>query len=380
MRRGAILVLMAVSFNVVAAADIGKNILLNGSFDNELRFWSHGDGIRWESNGGIGGSGAAYIHAPLAKEDGYIHEAKVEQCIQINDASLLYIEAKVRYDAIPQNAYAHRLNYIWYENETCTRGGQYGGYLEPKLNEGWQTLSVSNVKPSLSARSLRIELTQNQRITTGQLTRLDKAIKWGRETLGMTYVPPTPGAYWDDVMVATTFIRTTDLDIPSATLYARPVGENYLENGGFDKGSEGWRLGSKAIWKDDYGYTSVGAIRTELEAISGMGTGVFNQCINLDEQRHYEMGVMYQRDNNSTQSGGGRFRLTWYEEVDCDGASSIGESTDIRPVDGWQSLEVKKLWRPANARSANVSMIQSISGAGVYAGYWDDAYFVAVDD
>lgn len=382
MKRVAMLILMAISHEGMAAtADLGKNILLNGGFDTELRFWNRDEGVRWESSGGVDGSGAAYIHAPLAKKDGYVHEAKVGQCIQIGDAALLYIEAKVRYDTIPQEAYAHRLNYLWFENETCTRGGQYGGYLEPKLKDGWQTLSATNVKPSLSARSLKIELTQNQRVLSGQLTGLEKASKWIYEALGMAYESPTPGVYWDDVLVATTYVRNAELDMPAASLYTRPVGENYLVNGRFDKEGGGWRLSSDAMWTGNSGYNSDGAMRTELKSDTGMGTGVFSQCVNLGEQRQYEMGVMYQREVDSTQSGGGRFRVTWYEEMDCGGAARTDTNhADIQPIDGWQSLEVKKLWRPANARSVNVTMIQSISGAGVYAGYWDDAYFVAVGE
>jgi hypothetical protein len=384
MKLTVVMLVMVVSCEVNASgAVVGRNILLNNDFDAGLSFWAAGEHSRWGKNVGINSTGAVFMDAPVVTDDGYIHEAKVEQCVQIGDADLFHIEAKFRYDSIPQNAYAHRLNYVWFTNDVCTIGGQYGGYLEPKLKEGWQTLSVNNARASLNAKSVKIELTQNQRASARQSDWLGQKLKWLYEVLGMEYLPPVAGAYWDEVLVAPAHIKSV---VPGHSSYAegftRTAGENYLANGGFNSDGQGWRLSSSAQWIADYGYTVNGAIHTAVSSEkSGMGMGVFNQCVNLGVQRYYRMGVKYISDRRSTQRGGGRLRVTWYEDDGCLGANSTDTNhVDIQPVDGWQSLEVNNLERPMNAASAKITMIQSVSGAGTYAGYWDDAYFTVASD
>ena len=43
-------------------------------------------------------------------------------------------------------------------------------------------------------------------------------------------------------------------------------------------------------------------------------------------------------------------------------------------ADGWQELRIDTVTAPAFAKSARVSVTQSIEGAGEYIGYWDDLY------
>lgn len=378
----AVVLQLYVGITSASSLRVGENLLLNSDFAESSRFWEVEPPAKWEADG-VNGTGALFMNAPLAKDDGYIHEVEASQCIKIEDAELFYVEAKFRYDTLPLRAHAHRMNIVWYDNDICTESGQFGNYLEPELRDGVQTLSKSNLRPSLNAGSMKVELTQNQRGSARELTWWEGKWKWLIELLGMHYTQPTASAYWDDVIVSPTRIReqlNAVMEIDSK--YNLPPGENYLSNGALDENGEGWRLSSRAMWSDDDGHRNYGSIHTAVKSErGGMGVGVFNQCVNLGNYRNYKMGVMYKKDPQSSQEGGGRFRISWYENENCSG--SVRTSSNHADIDkkseAWQSLEVDGLTRPENAKSASVTMIQSVSGNGTYSGYWDDAYLMAVE-
>ena len=259
-------------------------------------------------------------------------------------------------------------------------GGQFGGFLQPELLEGWQLLDKANIKPALNAKSLSVQITQNQSSSAREPDWLESIIKWARELVGLEFEMPSAYAYWDNVLVIPTHIRQpVAVDSIEKLALRYEIGENILENPEFEKDGEGWRLSSRAQWVSGVG-SSGGAVRTSLASEgSSLGSGVFDQCVTLDGHKQYKMGVRFKQDEQSTQSGGGRFRLTWYNEVGCRGNyKTDSHHADIKPINGWQDLVVDNLIRPDEARSAKVTMIQSVQGEGEYAGYWDGAYFTAV--
>lgn len=372
------LIISVSAFQHAIAQSDTENLLRNGTFEDEVRYWEVENPAQWDSGEGEQGSGALLMQAPFAKRDRYIHQVKASQCVQLGNADLLYVEARVRYEKLPINSYAHRLSYIWFEDIACSHGGQYGGYLEPKLVDGWQVLSKSGLRPSMNAKSLKIEITQNQTTSERELDWLEQKLKWGYDLVGIEYETPTASAFWDNVFVTPTHfseaVTTEDIAI------THEIGENYLVNASFDEGGIGWRLSSLTRWEEGGGIREDGAVRSSVKSEdSSLGTGVFSQCVKLDGHSHYKMGVSYKKDETSTQSGGGRFRVTWYSEEGCRGSYKTDTNhADIVQLSGWQELVVDGLTRPESAHSAKVTMIQSVAGAGEYAGYWDDAYFVAV--
>lgn len=382
MKRGVGFLLIAVCSVCAASPQQVNNLLRNGEFEDELRYWGAEQGVQWGSDEGDKESGALLMQAPFAKRDRYIHEVKASQCVQLDNADLLYIESKIRYESLPKNVYAHRLNYIWFEDNACSHGGQYGGYLQPDLVEGWQSLRKSNLRPAMNAQSLRIEITQNQTSSERELNWMESKVKWIYDLVGMGYETPTASAYWDNVLVTPThFSQPSSTGSVDDMAITHDFGENFLVNASFDKASGGWRLSSRAQWVDDGGKGWDGAVRTVVNSEGpSMGMSVFDQCVKLDGHRHYKMGVSYKKDERSSQDGGGRFRVTWYSEEGCRGSYKAGSHhADIEQVSDWQELLVEGLTRPDKAHSARVTMIQSVGGAGEYAGYWDDAYFIAVE-
>ena len=361
---------------------LANNLLRNGDFEDQLRYWDTEPSTQWEPAEGLGDSGALIMHAPFIKYERYIYEVKASQCVQLENADIFYIEANLRFDYPPKKATAHRVEYIWFEDNACSYGGQYGGFLQPELVAGWQLLDKANLKPAMNAKSLSIVFTQHQSFSDRELIWFESIIKWAKEWLDMEYQPPTAAAYWDNVLVTPTHYREQPPAETATNMALRyAVGENILVNPTFDKNGDGWRVSSRAQWIGDAGVDVGGAIRSAVESEgSGLGVGVFDQCVLLDGHDHYRMGVRYKQDENSTQSGGGRLRLTWYSEERCRGNYKTDtHHADIGQDSGWQELVVDSLVRPEDARSAKVTMIQSVQGQGEYAGYWDNAYFMPVE-
>lgn len=363
--------------------EIGVNILINGDFESQLRYWQVEHPATWIEGDGVEGSGTLLMNSSYFARDGYTYELSAHECVQFENIRLFYVEAQFRYDSIPQESYGHRLRLTWYEDDNCRQGGQSGSYLEPQVVLGWQKLKKASIRPALNARSVRITIAQNRRFSVRELTFFEHIWVKFIGFFDIQYTPKLAAAYWDNLILMPTHILEPVAD--DSVLVSRhtlPLGHNYIENGEFNAGVENWEVYSNNEWTIDEGYIQNGAIRTTIESKSGsMGTGVFSQCINFGDHHIFEMGVNFKHDKKSTQKGGGRFRPTWYEKEDCSGRSKMSSThADPKPISGWQELKVTNLRPPKGAHSVVVSMIQSIQSAGRYSAYWDDVYFKATSE
>ena len=172
--------------------------------------------------------------------------------------------------------------------------------------------------------------------------------------------------------VVYTFVSQSPPDTPPA--------ESLLVNGSFEETVEPWRTRSKwpVAWTNTEGDGSVQVTATSEQ--KSMGRGVLSQCINLTGGQRFELGGRFKHDSRSTQTGGGRLRISWFDRQGCAGSGSI-DTAFASPGDlsGWQTLRVGTLTAPALAQSALVSINQSVDGAGDYIGYWDDLYLRPAD-
>jgi len=288
---------------------LGKNLLRNPSFENRLVDWRVPLGASWLENQGFKGSGALMIHAKEPPHDRFIHETVVSQCVLLGKGEKFGLSARFRLDKIPAEKVANRANIIWYESSNCSTGGQYGWYIEPENVKGWQMLSSNSLTPALGAKAAMITIVQNGRYSNG-----------GR-------------GIWDDVVFAATelFERSdTNIDREDNSQYTLGPGINYVSNGRFDNSITSWREGWKTVWSGSEGDTSPGSARVTSHSVyRGSGRGAISQCVNIGDNTTFEMGASFKKDPRSTQAGGGRFRVSWHEEMNCFGRSKIdGKSAD----------------------------------------------------
>ena len=358
----------------------GMNLIRNGDFESSLKNWRTKQPVGLEDTVSVDATNALFMNAPFYERKGYINKVSAQQCVVIGDAVLFTVKAMFQYDELPLKSHGHRLSLIWFENDSCSKGGQFGSYLEPDIIPGWQQLSRDSLKPALNARSVQLIITQDQSLSAIELSFLEKT--WARLIgfFGYKYEPELAPGYWDNVQLIASKIQAAPeiyLRLPSSHTLA--FGKNYLKNGAFNTGEEYWRVSSRGKWVDNEGYIEPGAIRTTVSSQSGsMGVGVFKQCVNFGTQQKFDMSIHFKRDEQSTSTGGGRIRPTWYSLEDCKGQSKISSKhADPEPVSGWQELKVKGLIPPKGSYSVNISIIQSIDGPGYFTGYWDDAYFKA---
>ena len=75
---------------------LGKNLVLNADFEDQLIDWVVPLGALWSSNGGIRNSGGLIIHADKPPEDKYIHETVVSQCVVLNGGSKFGLSAQFK--------------------------------------------------------------------------------------------------------------------------------------------------------------------------------------------------------------------------------------------------------------------------------------------
>ncbi|MBV1920510.1 MAG: hypothetical protein KUG73_07485, partial [Pseudomonadales bacterium] len=374
----------ALALNVHATKEeVGMNLLLNGNFESKSRFWKVDAPISWVSGEGVDGSGALRMSASYKEHSKYIYEVKAQECVQFKDTESFFVDAQFRYDSLPKNGLGHRLEIIWYEDDHCSRGGQWGMYIDPKITPGWQTLSKASVRPSLNARSVNVVVKQNQNTSVVKLSALEELWVIFLDFIGWGYTPTLVSGYWDNISLTPTHIpsKSTAIAVRSSS-HNLALGENYLKNGSFDKGVEHWRISTDSEWAQEEGYLKSGSLYTTLVSGSGpIGTGVSRQCINFGTESAFEMGVRFKRGERSTQEGGGRLRTTWFEEENCRGRSSISSRhADPEKIAGWQELKVEKLVPPKGALSVKVSMIQSVMDKGEFSVYWDDVYFRALSN
>lgn len=342
---------------------LGKNLLVNSQFTNKLANWKAHARSGWEANQGVLNSGALVIHAEIPPEDKYIHETTVEQCVRLGPGDKFQLKAQFRAEQVLTGKYAekakfaNRANVIWYESTDCSTGGQYGGYIEPENILGWQSLVGGHWRPAFKAKAAKITLVQKGRYSRGHK------------------------GYWDNV----SFAATELLDEPGKELelanpeYTLAINENYVSNGTFSKDLASWRAW-RANWSAT-GNEAFGSAKVSLASEkTGFGTGVLDQCVNIGRNTKFELGASVKKDKLSTQTGGGRIRISWNAQENCKGRSKTDVKwADIsKTLDGWEDLKVTGLLAPSGTHSVHIELIQSIAGPGRFSVYWDDVYFKAI--
>ena len=157
-----------------------------------------------------------------------------------------------------------------------------------------------------------------------------------------------------------------------------PSGENSVINGDFDLSVDSWQLseGWPVVWSGAEGNGSVRV--TAISENGSKGRGVFSQCISISGNQSFELGGSFKKDNRSTQGGGGRIRVSWYEQLDCVGNGKV-DTNSASPQDklGWQQLRTGVLAAPPKAQSGRVSIIETVDGSGEFTAYWDNLYLKA---
>lgn len=342
--------------SVAAQGLPGPNLLVNASFSRDLAGWQVSEDYRWEQAGGDGVGGAISVSAPRPPDDQYIHKSVATQCVRLDGGERFTLEGMVKLDGMPLKPSANRVNLYWYTSDDCSKGGQYGTYLQPRGIPGWQYDRSPDLKPILGARSARIEIVQRGRFSDG-----------GR-------------AHWDALSLKV--IETVITELPPAfeemDKYTRPPGQNYLSNGQFDENIALWRQGWDLAWSGR-GLDGPGAMKITATSSGGsIGKLGASQCANLGTNKLFEMGASFRRDPQSTQDGGARLRIVWYGELNCRGRVRIGDHDDPgRSSDRWQIMLIKNMTPPPSTLSARVELIQSVAGEGSFSAYWDDVFLRA---
>jgi len=271
------------------------------------------------------------------------------------DAGTRYrFTARVKLESIPLKEFANRANLYWYESDNCSTSGQFGRYLEPKNQFGWQYLVADNLTPALHAKAAQIILKQNGRYSNG-----------GK-------------VLWDDIQLIATEFKPKR-PATDRQQYTRGTSINYLTNGAFNAKLSGWRSSNKTEWSQFIGYTEPGSARVTRYSSSGSnGSGAFNQCVNIGENKKFELGASFKQDELSTASGNGRRRITWYQDLNCKGPSKTDNNwKDPEPIDGWQKLHITGLVAPQDSQSVVIEIIQATHEEGHFYAFWDDIYFKA---
>ena len=370
-------ILALIPFGLSAMQDNKDNLLKNGDFEQNLTLWQIEQGIAWTDDDGYQETGGISMEAEYVPDDDYIHEVSASQCIAITNASLFSVSASFIYDDIPESSYGHRLNIYWYRDKNCRSGGQFGTYLEPKLEDGWQTLSRSNLKPMLNAQSIKVALTQNQKHAVLPLGFFARNLN----KIGFSFQPDLALGVWDNLELTATQYSQKSIVINSGSSKIKlPIGDNHISNNNFDENFEGWYMSNQSQQIAEPGALYNGILQTRLTSNkNSIGSGVGYICIEFGQHKKYELGIRFRRSEQSTQTGNVRLRPTWYENTDCTGRSSTSrDHADSSDVDYWQDLIVKDLSPSPQSKSVKVELIQVVDGKGEFIGYWDEAYFKAV--
>ena len=325
---------------------------------------------------------ALLMEAQEVLKDGYIHSRKARQCIPIGAARKLQFSGNFLYaDGLPVSHYGHRANLIWHYKADCSGGAQFGWFLEPEIKHGWQALGLEDATPALNAQAVEIEITQDQQLSRKEFGVLASIYYWLLAQVGVVADGTLARGYWDNLNLHITELEQPEqTNTPLNSAPHVPHNTNLLRNGGFDKGLDHWKH-YNSEWSASEGYNDKGAIRITLTSTSGSsGSGVFEQCVNIGNQRQFKMGVSFKADEQSTQTGGGRLRVSWYEEENWQGRHTTdGRHVDPQNSAGWQPLYVPQLDAPRNARSVSVDAIQTVDGKGQFSAYWDDMFLMAIE-
>ncbi|RDH82508.1 MAG: hypothetical protein DIZ80_09485 [endosymbiont of Galathealinum brachiosum] len=347
---------------VYKAGSLDVNLLKNSSFENELVDWKVPTGVNWVSNKGVNAGAALVFQATIPPEDKYIHETTVEQCVVLGQGEKFKLSAQFKAEKKLVGKYAssarfaNRANIIWYESEDCSRGGQFGGYIEPTNTYGWQSLTGNDLKPAFQAKAAKITIVQNGRYSRGHK------------------------AFWDNIsfVASEVFEQSNKSDKKPNAKYTLASNKNYIKNSSFKKDLSSWHAWrAKWVFKGNKSQGSAKVVLISKKA--GLGVGVLDQCINIGGNTQFDFGASMKKDRGSTRSGGGRIRVSWNEKENCSGRSKIdNKSADVNDVYGWQNLQVNNLVAPQGAQSVHIELIQSVSGKGKFILYWDDVFFKAV--
>lgn len=140
----------------------------------------------------------------------------------------------------------------------------------------------------------------------------------------------------------------------------------------------GWTTSSwPVVWTGAEGATTPGAAQVTATSAGGsIGGGALTACTTAVAGTTYDFGARFKIDPTSTQTGGGRIRVTWRQGAGCTGGFTTDpNSADPTAAPGWQTLAVENVVAPAGTVSVQIELIQSISGAGTFQAFWDDVYF-----
>jgi len=339
------------------------NRVNNAHFDKGLEFWKPGrnpQAFRWIGDDGHEKGGALAVQSmpPDNPEKRVIYEAVMSQCVKLDMGRRYRFAASFRPMGQYKSRHANRVNLSWYQSEDCSTKGQFANYLEPEpAKSGWQRIVHEHRLRSLNSRAALITIVQSRTDGNGQM------------------------AVWDDIELTPTEIESaTDRKQAVDRRHTLPAGQNYIRNGDFRSDMNSWRYSGDTEWIAYEGGYAPGAARLAISSDNG-GFGAYNlsQCVNIGASKEFRAGARIKVDPESTQEGGGIFRLSWYEEEDCRGRSQAGFKEDrVENIDGWQDLSIDRIEAPPNARSANIYMTRGVNDSGQFAFFIDDIFFRAV--
>ena len=328
----------------VAQPEEVVSLLRNGEFSQGLAYWSASDPANWSVENGAARSARVRDPDP---ESRYVSESNLSQCVNVGAWTRYRLAGRFRYLAPDQRSFS-ALDVTWFFDSDCEGAGQYGDWIYPDPVEGWQELRKEEISPALGARSARIGL----------------VLRGGESATNV--------GLWDDIVFAATSSGGSGGN--TMTLQALPAGGNIVKNGSFDRDLADWKSSEIARWSSTEGAKQPGSAGTVMRSSgAGMGGAALSQCVEVGSNPSYSFAASFKRDPQSTQKGGARLRLTWYEGSGCRGGAKIGQSADPVPdTTEWQRLVVNLSDRPPSASSALIELIQSVEGRGDFAAFWDD--------
>lgn len=346
-----------------------QNRVQNAHFDKNLESWTlashsqrHADAFQWIGHDGDKNSGAISVQStpPANPQKRIIYEVVMTQCVKLDRGKRFRFAASFKAMGQYKSRYANRVNLYWYQSQDCSTHGQFADYLEPKPDvSGWQRVTKENRLRSLNAKAALITIVQSRIDGNNQ------------------------PAYWDDIELIATEIESAIAQTPMVNhRFTLPVGQNYIRNGDFRSNLESWRYSGDTKWVSNVGGNAAGSARLAIFSDKGgYGAHDISQCVNIGANKVFEAGARAMVDPVSTQEGGGIFRLSWYEGINCQGRSQAGFKHDrVENIKGWQDLSIDRIEAPPGAQSANIHITRGVNDSGLFAYFFDDVYFKALPD
>jgi len=342
-----------------------KNRIQNAHFDQGLEFWKsefNTQAFGWTNFDGHKSNGATVVQSvpPGNAQKQRLYEVTLSQCVKLDQGRRYRFAASFKAMGEYKSSHANRANLYWYQTEDCSSQGQFADYLEPEPNIlRWQRIIHEDELRSLNAKAALIKIVQSRTAGNNQQ------------------------ALWDDIELSPTEMEvSTNTNLNVTDQHTLPIGQNYIENGDFKFNLKPWHHSGDTRWTSSEGANAPGAVRIAIYSDKGgLGAHNISQCINIGANKLFRAGAKAKVDPKSTQQGGGIFRLSWYEDVDCQGRSQAGFKDDrVKNIDGWQELSIDGLEVPPGAQSANVHITRGVNDSGLFAYFIDDVFFEAVTD